>query len=458
MNKGFTFHFAFSASTLLAILVPAILFAAESLAERPNILLILTDDQGYHDVSYYGTNDIRTPHIDQLVSSGMRFDNFYANSSVCSPTRAALLSGRYQDFVGVPGVIRTNPDNSWGYLHPEATLMPSVLQEHGYHTALIGKWHLGLKSPNIPNERGFDHFHGWLGDMMDDYWSHRRHGINYMRLNKKTIDPKGHATDLFTDWSVQYINEQAESEQPFFLYLAYNAPHFPVQPPKEWLQKVKEREPEIEGARAELVAFIEHMDAGIGQVLQALKDTGQYENTIIIFTSDNGGHGPSMANNGPTRGAKQSMYEGGLRVPAGITWPAHIQSGSSTDRVALTMDVFPTLLDITGISYHVPLEGQSFLPTLLGEEQPERNAPLYFSRREGGTRYGGLTIQAVRLGDWKLLQNTPFGPQELYNLEKDPMEQENVIEEYPKKYKELNSAMMKFIQKGGAVPWQKPSY
>ncbi|MDR8390386.1 sulfatase-like hydrolase/transferase [Aliifodinibius sp. S!AR15-10] len=240
--------------------------------------------------------------------------------------------------------------------------------------------------------------------------------------------------------------------------MAYNAPHFPVQPPEEWLEKVKDREPGIDETRAELVAFIEHMDAGIGQVLQTLEDTGQYKNTIIIFTSDNGGHGPSMANNGPVRGAKQSMYEGGLRVPAGITWPKHVQPGSSTDRVALTMDIFPTLLDVIDISYNGPLEGESFLPTLLGKEQPERDDPLYFSRREGGTRYGGLTIQAVRMGDWKLVQNSPFNSQELYNLQKDPMEQNDLIEEYPKKYQELNSIMMKFIQKGGAVPWQKSSY
>lgn len=424
--------------------------------DQPNVLIILTDDQGYHDVSYYGTGDLQTPNIDQLAAEGMRFDNFYANSSVCAPTRAALLSGQYQDFVGVPGVIRTHAENNWGYLDPDAVMLPSVMQEHGYHTALVGKWHVGLESPNIPNDRGFDHFHGWLGDMMDDYWEHRRHGINYMRLNRQTIDPEGHATDLFTDWSVDYLNERAVEESPFLLYLAYNAPHFPVQPPQEWLEKVKEREPEIHETRAKLVAFIEHMDAGIGEVIQALKDNGQYENTIIIFTSDNGGHRPSMANNGPLRGAKQSMYEGGLKVPTVVTWPAKITPGTSTKRVALTMDIFPTLFDAAGISYDGPLNGKSFLRTLLGEEQPPREDPLYFSRREGGTRYGGLTIQAVRLGDWKLLQNSPFSPQELYNLANDPTEEHNRILDNPEKYKELNNIMQEFLQKGGQVPWQRP--
>lgn len=155
------------------------LSASES-QSRPNILLILTDDQGYHDVSYYGTEDIRTPNIDELVTSGMRLDNFYTNSPVCSPTRAATMTGQYQDYVGVPGLIRTNPDNNWGFLDPDATLLPEVLQEHGYHTGLVGKWNLGLESPNTPNERGFEHFHGWLDDMVEDFWEHRRHGINYM--------------------------------------------------------------------------------------------------------------------------------------------------------------------------------------------------------------------------------------------------------------------------------------
>lgn len=439
------FSFAFSSEA-------AVLRAQDN---RPNVLIILTDDQGYHDVSYYGTADIQTPNIDRLASEGMRFDNFYANSSVCSPTRAALLSGQYQDYTGVPGVIRTDPKNSWGYLDPDAVMMPSVMQQDGYHTALIGKWHLGLESPNTPNERGFDHFHGWLGDMMDDYWTHRRHGINYMRLNHDTIDPEGHATDLFTEWSVDYLNERSARPEPFLLFLAYNAPHFPVQPPDDWLQRVKEREPEIHDARAELAAFIEHMDHGIGKVIQALRDNGQYDNTLIIFTSDNGGHGPSMANNGPLRGAKQSMYEGGLKVPAVVAWQGHIKPGNSSQRISLTMDIFPTIFEAAGIRYNGPLDGESFLPTLMGEEQAARNEPVYFSRREGGTRYGGLTIQAVRQGDWKLLQNSPFSSQELYNLKNDPAEENNLINEHPDKYEELNSIMMDFIQRGGKVPWQR---
>ncbi|MDH3583676.1 MAG: sulfatase-like hydrolase/transferase, partial [Phycisphaerae bacterium] len=222
-----------------------------ALRVQPNILMILTDDQGWGDVSAYGAPDLKTPAIDALIADGVRLDNFYANCPVCSPTRASLLSGRYPDLVGVPGVIRTRPTDSWGFLDPNAILIPKMLKKAGYHTAIVGKWHLGLASPSTPNEHGFDHFHGFLGDMMDDYWKHTRQGNHYMRLNDRDIRPTGHATDLFSDWAVDYIGKRgapvAGKRQPWFCYLAYNAPHFPVQPPREWLEKVKKREEGIDG-------------------------------------------------------------------------------------------------------------------------------------------------------------------------------------------------------------------
>ncbi|MEO2025635.1 MAG: sulfatase-like hydrolase/transferase, partial [Fuerstiella sp.] len=183
-----------------------ILPAAET--DRPNMLVILADDLGYGDLACRGARDMRTPNLDRVFAQGMEFTNFYANCPVCSPTRAALLSGRYQELVGVPGVIRTHPNNNWGYLNPTATMLPKVAQDNGYHTALVGKWHLGLESPNTPIERGFDHLHGFLGDMMDDYYNHRRHGNNYMYHDRTEIDPQGHATDLFSQWSIDYLNSR----------------------------------------------------------------------------------------------------------------------------------------------------------------------------------------------------------------------------------------------------------
>ena len=444
---------------LLMSLVAVVLFGVSSTApaaDKPNVLLILVDDLGYGDLSCYDATDLQSPNIDKLVSRGLKFTNFYANCPVCSPTRAAILSGKYPDRVGVPGVIRTHADNSWGYLSPEAELLPALLQPAGYHSAIIGKWHLGLETPNRPNDRGFVHFKGYLGDMMDDYYNHRRHGINYMRENQKEIDPEGHATDLFTEWSCDYLKEQAGNEQPFFLYLAYNAPHTPIQPPPDWLEKVKKREQGIGDKRAKLVALIEHLDYGIGQVLECLEQTGQADDTLVIFTSDNGGQLNVGANNGATRDGKQSMYEGGLKVPTAVVWPGKIEAGGTTEFQALSMDFCSTILDVAGVEQPADCDGRSVLPTLLGNEQKPLRDLSFFRRREGGIRYNGKTIEAVIRGDWKLLQNTPFEPLELYNLKQDPLEQNNMVKKAPRIYNELAAALRREIQRYGQIPWQKP--
>jgi arylsulfatase A-like enzyme len=432
------------------------LAAGVDAAEKPNILLIFVDDLGYGDLSSYGATDLKSPHVDAIVRSGMRFEHFYANCPVCSPTRAALLTGRYQDMVGVPGVIRTHANNNWGYLSPDAVLLPTLLKQAGYRTAIVGKWHLGLDEPNLPNDRGFDHFHGFLGDMMDDYYNYRRHGINYMRLNRREIDPEGHATDLFTDWACDYLRSQT-AQQPFFLYLAYNAPHTPIQPPADWLEKVKKREPGISEKRAKLVALIEHMDRGIGTVMDTLRKTGLAEQTIVVFSSDNGGQLSAGANNGPLRDGKQSVYEGGLKVPTAVVWPGRITPGSQTETHAMSMDLFPTLLAAAGVNIEHEIDGVSFLPTLLSKSQPELRSHWFFRRREGGPRYGGKTIEAVRRGDWKLLQNSPFAPMELYNLKQDPLERNNLIDKNRKVFNELSAALRKEIQRYGTVPWQRQS-
>ena len=424
--------------------------------DKPNILIILTDDQGYHDVSYYGTSDLRTPNIDRLCKAGMRFDNFYSNSPVCSPSRASIMSGRYPEMVGVPGLVRSTPGDNWGYLKPDAILLPRLLKEVQYNTAIVGKWNLGLESPNTPNEKGFDYFHGWLDDMMEDYWTHIRNGQNFLRENKKAITPKGHATDLFTDWAVDYIRQQKNSKNPFFLYLAYTAPHFPVQPPAEWLAKVKAREPGIPDRRAKLVALIEHMDDGIGRVVQSLKETGAYENTLIIFLSDNGGHLEDGANNGNLRDGKESMYEGGIRVPAFFVWANQIKPNTVNTQTALTMDIYPTIANITGAKINHKIDGISLLSVLKNADESLPQRHVFFTRREGNLRFGGQTIQAVIDGNMKLLQNSPYEPYELYNLYQDPTEQRDLINYQVDQYKRLHQLIIKHIQEGGSVPWQKP--
>jgi arylsulfatase A-like enzyme len=411
------------------------------------------------------------------------------------------MTGRYPDLVGVPGVIRTHVADNWGHLLPQAVLLPQVLKRAGYHTALVGKWHLGLASPNTPNERGFDHFHGFLGDMMDDYYSHRRHGFNYLRRNDKEIDPEGHATDLFTQWAVDYLRERSgkkeqpraegvsrvegvppsnrgqdarDTTKPFFLYLAYNAPHAPIQPPPEWLERVQQRENGISERRAKLVALIEHLDAGVGKVMKALQETGLSDNTLVIFTSDNGGQLSTGATNGPLRAGKGDMYEGGIRVPMCAAWPGKIQAGSRSDRVTLTMDLFPTICEAAGVRIEHQIDGGSILPTLTGGRpeaaghRPEDPTPtasglpptanedriLFWVRREGGAPYGGRAYYAVRQGDFKLLQNSPFEPMELYNLKDDPKEQKPLGRKHPM-YGKLFTALQGHITQAGAVPWQR---
>ncbi len=422
---------------------------------RPNIVVILADDLGYGDLSSFGASDLQSPHIDALMKSGMRMNNFYANCPVCSPTRASLLTGRYPELVGVPGVIRTNPENNWGYMIPDSILLPQVLNRAGYHSSLIGKWHLGLEEHNMPESRGFDYVHGFMGDMMDDYYHHRRHGINYMRLNGQEISPAGHATDLFTQWACDFIHARKSKPQPFFLYLAYNAPHTPIQPPQDWLEKVTQREEGIDPKRAKLVALIEHMDEGIGKVMKALRDSGQQQNTIVIFTSDNGGQINAGANNGNLRDGKQSMYEGGLKVPACAVWPNRIEVDSNASARGITMDLFPTICEAANAKFGHEVDGISLLDVWTGKSQTVPDRELFFHRREGGLRYQGMISNALRHADWKLVRNSPFEPLELFNLADDPLETTNLAAKRPMIFRELSTSLRKHIQRGGAVPWQK---
>lgn len=423
--------------------------------ENPNIIIILVDDLGYGDLSCQGVaKDIRTPNVDKLLNEGIRFTNFHANCPVSSPSRAALLTGRYPDRVGVPGVIRTHEEDSWGYLSPEAVLLPQVLKQKEYHTAIVGKWHLGLKSPNTPTERGFDYFCGFLGDMMDDYYTHRRFSNNYMRENQATVDPKGHATDVFSDWAIRYVTGRKQAKKPFLLYLAYNAPHTPVQPPQEWLEKVRKREPSLSEKRAKLVALIEHLDYNIGRVYEALEKNGQLENTLILFASDNGGQADAGANNQPFRGAKEDMYEGGIRVAGGCYWKGKIRPAVSDNFVMLS-DIFPTLCDLTGIPVSKSVDGISVLPLLRGEKQETDNRLVHWVRREGNFRYGGQAYYASRYKEYKLLQNTPWEPLQFFNLGNDPAEQYPLAEHTSEMYKKLFRGMMEHIRQAGAIPWQK---
>ena len=428
---------------------------------KPNIVMILADDLGYGDISSYGGPETQTPHIDAIAAEGMRFTRFYANSPVCSPSRASLMTGRFPDMVGVPGVIRQHANDSWGYFDPGAITLPDMLRKGGYRTVHVGKWHLGLEDENHPCERGFDEYRGFIDDMMDDYRTHRRFGKNGMRHNREVIDPEGHATDLFTEWAIESINDCAGGGRPFFLYLAYNAPHTPIQPPEDWVDRVKQREPQLDDKRARYVALVEHMDDGIGRVMDALEDAGIEDDTLVVFSSDNGGWLPAGAYNGPLRGGKLDMYEGGIRVPCCVKWPGRVAAGGVTGQTAMLMDLFPTFCEASGVPVEHEIEGRSILPHLKGSDVDFEDRYYYWVRREGwGPRnldYLGQDYHAAMHGDLKLLHNTAFSPLELFDLAADPREVHGL--EIDGRNDEAAAGIVKFMQErvrlAGSLPWQK---
>ena len=431
--------------------------AQETSTKQPNIVMILVDDLGYADLACYGNPDALTPRLDTLAKEGLRFTMFRDNCSVCSPTRAALLSGVVSDRSGVPGVIRTHAENSWGYFSPNVDTLPQLLKTAGYHTGIVGKWHLGLESPNLPNERGFDFFHGFLGDMMDDYFTHLRHGNNYMRRNAEVITPKGHATDLFTDWACEYIRDRAVKPEPFFLYLAYNAPHSPIQPREDWLRRVQARHPNMPEKKAKYLALVEHMDHAIGQVLDVLEETKIADHTLVVFASDNGGALGFGAYNGKLREGKGTMYEGGLRVPMMVRWRGKVTPNTETAVDAAIADLFPTFLEAARCETtpRQSLDGISLMPAFLGRESDMPKRDFYFVRREGGAPFFGLTCEAVISGGWKLVHNTPSSPFELFDLSHDPYETTDLAKREPEQFRRLTRLLQLQIQRGGQVPWQR---
>jgi arylsulfatase A-like enzyme len=424
---------------------------------RPNILLILADDLGYGDLSCQGATDLKSPNIDRIFKEGIRFSNIYANSTVCSPSRSALLSGCYPDLAGVPGVIRTQETDSWGYLSKDVSLLPVVLKKLHYTNAIVGKWHLGLEAPNLPNQRGFDEFYGFLGDMMEDYYTHIRDNSNYMRINEKVVSPQGHATDIFTNWALDFLKKQEKKKDPFFLYLAYNAPHAPIQPPPEWIGKVLKRERNISDKRAKLVALIEHLDDNIGRILNQLENSGQLDNTVILFVSDNGGDSRYAAGNGPYRGGKGDLYDGGIRIPGGIMWKNVIQPGRVSDNLVLLMDLFPTICEIAGGKPQHGIDGMSILPILLGKTLVTDDRTVFFMRREGGMLYGGQVYYAARNRQLKILQNTPWEEMQYFDLSQDPYEANALTKTGNSDYQKLFQQLTRHIGLTGAVPWKSPA-
>jgi len=410
----------FLSSSLLAAsgicLGGRLLSAAEnqSSRSRPNIVLIVSDDQGYADSSCYDhPKEVDTPNIDRLADEGVRFTNGYASGYVCAPTRAGLMTGRYQQRFG----FYTAPDSRIGMPLKEITVA-DLLKAEGYATAVIGKWHLGIEPPYHPLKRGFDEFYGFLGHGGHDYFKLEiTDEYTSIYRNEKQINDTGYLTNNLARESVSFI--ERNQKRPFFLYLPFNAVHWPLQALQKHIERFKTGDPNRDIYLAMLVC----MDEAIGRVLEALKQTGADDNTLIIFFSDNGGAKKNLANNGVLRDYKHSVYEGGIRVPFIVRWPGQLPKGTVCDEPVISMDVMPTICAAVGAKLPGDrvYDGRNMLPVLRGESKKPLHEALFW--------YDGADQWAVRAGKLKLLSQK--GSLELYDLSADIGEKNDLAKENP---------------------------
>jgi arylsulfatase B len=409
---------------------------------RPNILLMVADDAGWRDVGYHGST-IKTPNIDKLIKTGVELDQFYV-CPTCSPTRASLLTGRYASRFGILGPIAMKSKQT---LPSDIVTLPELLRRQGYATAITGKWHLGLRPENGPRQYGFEYTYGYLHGQIDQYTHKYKNGDRSWHRNDVFIDEQGHATDLITNEAIQYIKELRDKSKPFFLYVPFSVPHYPLQEETKWVEPYKES---IDNkSRRVFAASVTHMDRAIGQLIETLKTEKLRENTLVIFISDNGGqenwfptfeydmkHGPydRLGDNRPLRDWKASLYEGGVRVPAVINWPKYLQP-SKVNHVMNAIDIYPTIAAVVGKNvWHALSQG-----TQLAER----------------TLYWRTNKQiALRKGNWKLVHNDPTlekGSDELFDLSDDPNETRNVAQDNPEILAELLKELKKQVDLDGFV-------
>lgn len=383
----------------------------------PNIILIMADDLGYGDLSCYGCEDVNTPHIDALAERGARFTEYYAASPVCSPTRCALLTGCYQnriaDFEWVVSV--QDRDKEKG-LHPSEPTISKMLQKVGYETACYGKWHVGYRPEFGPMHHGFDDFFGFKAGNID-YFHHNRMDLRHdLYENETEVHKEGYITDLITERAVDFI--QRNKDDPFFLYVPYNAPHWPMQTPDDQDVVLTKENWSKHGTREDFVKMVEHMDKGIGKIVEAVKKNGLTENTLIVFISDNGGD--NRGNNLPLRGKKAQLLEGGIRVPCIMSMPGLIPEGKTITQPAITMDVSATILDLAGVNPIKPIDGMSLMRHLTMDVGDVQTTFHWNTERH--------KEKATRWGKWKWHHKN--GVDSLYNLNVDIAEQNDVKSAY----------------------------
>lgn len=439
---------------LAAALITPLLPPAGAAEARPNFILILADDMGYADLSVYGNDRYKTPHLDALARSGLRFTDFHANGPVCSPTRAALVTGRYQQRSGVDEVVYADPKQGKRDDHglkPAEVTFAKILRSAGYRTALMGKWHLGYAPKFNPVHHGFDEFRGYVSGNVDFHSHIDQAGFADWWHNLQLRDEPGYTTHLITRHAVRFIEEQ--KDRPFCLYVAHEAPHSPYQGPGDPPVRGPKAGAPVAGAEVQRAyrEMVQEMDRGVGEIVATLERLGLTGRTLVFFFSDNGG--TREANNGNLRGFKGSVWEGGHRVPAIAAWPGRIKPGTTTDQTALGMDLMPTLLELsrTAVPAGHHLDGVSLAGLLLhGRPLPERTVFWGYNRR-----------YAVRQGPWKLVINPPAGtaakkkaaPADpelgLFNLADDVAEANNLASAQPDRVRALQSALKRWQQDVG---------
>lgn len=426
---------------MTTLLVAFVAILGPQAAWRPNIVLILADDLGYGSLSSYGEKEIPTPNIDAIATSGAKMTDGYVSCPICAPTRAGLLTGRYQQRFGFehnPGPER-QASPRFGLPENEST-MAEVLSKNGYRTGMVGKWHLGYKEGRLPSDRGFQSFYGFLSGA-NNYMPGPRFD-NILR-GTEPVKETEYLTDALARESVDFIKK--DDKRPFFLYLAFNAVHAPMEAPAKYTDPFKE----LTGTRKTFAGMQTAMDAAVGRVMGALKDKKLEERTVVFFLSDNGGPTQqTTSRNRPLRGVKGQVYEGGIRVPFLVQWKGEVKPGTVVQDPCFSLDIFPTILDIAGISKEQAkegLEGRSLVPTLKGK----------FSQASPRAIFWRMGPQhAVRYGDWKLVVRRG-APPELYNLRDDIAESKNLAEAKPDKLSELQQLYTEWDKKNIAPLWRR---
>jgi arylsulfatase A len=400
---------------------------AQSPAPRPNVVLLLVDDMGYADAACFGATDIRTPHIDRLAREGVKLTDCYSNGPVCTPTRCGLMTGRYQQRYGLEWAFPAG-HNSYG-LEPHNSTIARDLKKEGYRTACFGKWHLGAKPEYGPNRHGFDEFYGLLSGNIDHY-SHREvNGEEDWFEDLRPVKTAGYSTELIRDRALRFLDAHARS--PFFLYLPFNAVHWPFQGPGR-PDTVRTRATWFDGTReGEFQPMMESVDAAVGAVLAALQKHGVEKNTLVIFTSDNGGE--RLSNNRPFFHHKATLWEGGIRVPGIIKWPGKLPAGKVSRQACMSFDFTATIAAACGVRDPQPaFDGIDLVPSLAAGREVERTLHWRIHR-------GERQQWAVRKGNWKYLKDG--GIELLYNLAADPSERKDLGFQHPEKIVTLRKEM-----------------